>query len=174
MRGYLVVRPIPAAFWWRRPEINDLRIGYCREVARTVAARHGVARPPVDVEGIALAEGMRVARVTTLGALDARLREDAGGWLIELNADRALTAQRFSVSHEIGHLKLNHDSCGTNANQERQANVFAAELLIPLQLLKVSLTQRHSLESLAALFQVSREAMTIKLTEQNLLLKLMG
>lgn len=100
------------------------------------------------------------------------MRRDGGSWLIELNADRSLTAQRFSVGHELGHLNLSHNGCGTDANQEREANTFAAELLMPLGLVKAELKREHSLSSLAAAFEVSVEAMTIKLNEQGLLLRL--
>jgi Zn-dependent peptidase ImmA (M78 family) len=141
-------------------------------VARTVVARHRILSPPVDIERIAAADGVRIIRRRALGALDARMRLDDGTWLIELNADRSSTAQRFSVGHELGHLNLKHDGCGTDAAQERQANVFAAELLMPLALIKAALKKEQSLSSLAARFEVSKEAITIKLNEQGLLLKL--
>jgi Zn-dependent peptidase ImmA (M78 family) len=107
-----------------------------------------------------------------LGSLEGRMRQDGEGWLIELNADRSLTSQRFTVGHELGHWKMVHTGCGTDPKQEREANVFAAELLMPLALLKKALAQRLSLSQLARLFQVSKEAMQIKLQEQGLLLKL--
>jgi len=151
--------------------VEDVHIGYCREVARSVAKRHGVAVPPVEVEAIASREGMRVVRVD-LGALEGRMREDDDGWLIEVNSDRSLTSQRFSVGHELGHRKMGHYGCGTDAKQEREANVFAAELLMPLALLKKAMAKHRSLGDLARLFQVSKEAMQIKLQEQGMLLKL--
>jgi Zn-dependent peptidase ImmA (M78 family) len=91
------------------------------------------------------------------------MREDDEGWLIEVNADRSLTTQRFSVGHELGHKKMGHRGCGTDAKQEREANVFAAELLMPLSLLKKAIGKHRSLGDLARLFQVSKEAMQIKL-----------
>jgi hypothetical protein len=151
--------------------VEDVHIGYCREVARSVARRHGVTKPPVNVEAIATSEGMRIVRVD-LGALEGRLRQDEDGWLIEVNSDRSLTSQRFSVGHELGHRKMGHHGCGTDAKQEREANVFAAELLMPLSLLKKAMGKHPSLSELARLFQVSKEAMQIKLQEQGMLLKL--
>jgi IrrE N-terminal-like domain len=151
--------------------VEDVHIGYCREVARSVAKRHGVTAPPVDVEAIAVREGMRVVRAD-LGALEGRMREDDHGWLIEVNSDRSLTSQRFSVGHELGHRKMGHHGCGTDAKQEREANLFAAELLIPLSLLRKAMAKHRSLGELARLFQVSKEAMQIKLQEQGMLLQL--
>jgi Zn-dependent peptidase ImmA (M78 family) len=130
-----------------------------------------VSAPPVDVEAIAAGEGIRIVRVD-LGALEGRMHEDDDGWVIEVNYDRSLTSQRFSVGHELGHRKMGHNGCGTDANQEREANVFAAELLMPLALLKKEMANCRSLGELARLFQVSKEAMQIKLQEQGMLLKL--
>lgn len=127
--------------------------------------------PPVDVEAIAAAMGIRLVRVD-LGMLEGRMREDDEGWLIEVNSDRSMTSQRFSVGHELGHRKLGHLGCGTDAKQEREANLFAAELLMPLALLRKAIRKHRSLGELAGLFQVSREAMQIKLQEQGMLLQL--
>lgn len=151
--------------------MDDVRIGYCREVARTVARRGGVGTPPVDVEAIARAEGFIVERAV-LRTLEARLQRRPSGWLIEVNSDRTRTAQRFSVGHELGYHFLSHDACGSIPVQERQANVFAAELLMPLALVKTALRTTRRLGELAQLFQVSKEAMRIKLDEQGLLLTL--
>jgi Zn-dependent peptidase ImmA (M78 family) len=151
--------------------VEDPHVGYCRDAARSVARRHQVVSPPVDVEAIAATEGFRIVRVD-LGQLEGRMREDEAGWLIEINSDRSLTSQRFSVGHELGHRVMDHDACGTDAVQERQANIFAAELLMPLPLLKNAMGKGRPLGELARLFQVSKEAMQIKLQEQGMLLKL--
>ena len=150
---------------------DQLHVGYCRELARTVAARHLVSAPPVDVHAIAAALGVRIAQSRSLSGLEARMRRVDAGWMIELNADAPATSQRFSVAHEIGHLELRHDGCGGNSTREREANVFAAELLMPLSLLRAEVRRGRTLRELKDIFQVSREAMTIKLSEQGLLLK---
>jgi Zn-dependent peptidase ImmA (M78 family) len=151
--------------------MDDRRIGYCRELARTVVRRNGVRDPPVDVRVIAEQAGLQVLE-TDLGAVDGRLRRIQGQWVVEVNTDRSRTNQRFTIAHELGHLKLGHESCGGEQVQERQANVFAAELLMPLPLLKEALRAVRRLTGLARLFAVSPEAMRIKLDEQRLLLKL--
>lgn len=125
----------------------------------------------MSVEAIARAEGIGVVR-QTLGSLEGRMRQESGAWIIEVNQDRSLTAQRFTVAHELGHHFLGHDTCGTDPVQERQANVFAAELLMPLALVKKVLGTEKRLGQLAQCFQVSKEAMRIKLDEQGLLLRL--
>lgn len=81
--------------------------------------------------------------------------------------------KRFTVAHELGHLLTqSHDlktqrrsaSHGRPRLQETQANIFAANLLMP-----ASLVYRHirhgnrSIESLADRFMVSPEAMQIRI-----------
>jgi Zn-dependent peptidase ImmA (M78 family) len=153
------------------PLMDDRRIGYCRELARTVVRRSGIRRPPVDVRAIAEGAGLEILDAN-LGAVDGRLRRTQHQWIIEVNPDRSMTNQRFTIAHEFGHLKMGHQSCGPEDVQERQANLFAAELLMPLPMLKEALKTTRRLSDLARLFVVSPEAMRIKLDEQRLLLRL--
>lgn len=61
-----------------------------------------------------------------------------GGPAIVVNSDDKISMERkrFTVAHELGHLLLHTDSfdgiCATeNQNEEKEANSFAAELLMP-------------------------------------------
>src|SRR5437016_763987 len=130
-------------------DVEGVHVGYCRDAARSVARKHGVKVPPVDVRAIAMAEGLVMVE-TDLGSLDARLRqEDMGTWVVELNPHFPETAKRFSIAHEVGHRVLSHPGCGTDPRYEREANVFAAELLMPLNLLKDALRHTTRLGQLA-------------------------
>jgi hypothetical protein len=152
-------------------EPDGAHVGYCREAARSVVRRHHLTGPPVDVQAIAAAEGYLV-RYALLGEVEGRMRQLGGQWLIELNQDRHVNSQRFTIAHEVGHLVMGHQGCGSSAVEERQANVFAAELLIPLSMLRIALKKTRRLSELAALFRVSKEAMQYKLNEHGLLLRL--
>jgi hypothetical protein len=146
-------------------------VAYCRAVARSVVKRQCVNQPPVDVESIALAEGFQLDRMA-LGDLDGRMRQSTGKWLIEVNSARHQHNQRFTIAHEIGHALMGHQGCGPVELEERQANVFAAELLMPLGMLRKALNSTGRLGELAYLFAVSKEAMQYKLNEHGWLLKL--
>ena len=146
-------------------------MGYCREAARSVVSRHHVTGPPVDVQAIAAADGYLV-RYGPLGDIEGRMRQLGGQWLIELNQDRHVNSQRFTIAHEVGHLVMGHQGCGTSTVEERQANLFAAELLMPLSMLRTALKKTRRLGELAGLFMVSKEAMQYKLNEHGLLLRL--
>ena len=74
--------------------------------------------------------------------------------------------QRFTIAHELGHLLLRHtkgygvfnlDSKDVN---EKEANIFAAELLIPSNMLKNDIRKRiKDPKVLARRYEVSIEAM---------------
>lgn len=149
----------------------DVHVAYCRQVARSVARRHGVTEPPIDIYAIAAAEGMAVTEAD-LRTVDARLYKREDRWVLEVNRAFPRAARRFSTAHELGHVALGHDGCGTNPEDERAANVFAAELLMPLALVRAELKRQSRLGGLARTFDVSKEAMQIKLNEHGMLLKL--
>ncbi|GHT01930.1 hypothetical protein AGMMS50276_31110 [Synergistales bacterium] len=80
---------------------------------------------------------------------------------------------RFSIAHEIGHFMLNHRSSFILADGkyirgdvrlERQADVFASELLLPEASLREDLSVREfSVSELAKLYRVSQQTLEIKI-----------
>jgi len=88
---------------------------------------------PVDVIGVAEYCGFDI--------VECRLGDTAGFLcvadskkLIYVNEQSRTTRQRFTVAHELGHHLLGHRTTGFarfNCYQERKANIFAAELLMP-------------------------------------------
>lgn len=98
---------------------------------------------------------------------------------IEFNVSEAPVRQRFTVAHELGHFALGHDDAPRDVGnfqssgdvRERQANKFAAGLLMPAAL--VTQYYRNGLasniESLASLFGVSKDAMGYRLINLGLL-----
>ena len=79
---------------------------------------------------------------------------------------------RFSIAHELGHLLLNHKPL-THINEkrsprlEREADVFASELLLPEHLLRSDCKARAR-EELARLYRVSRQTLAIRMEELGL------
>jgi hypothetical protein len=111
-------------------------------------------------------------------------RRGDGEWQIVVNRHHAEVRRRFTVAHEIGHFIFHRDRLANGVSdtlayradavelpnpnigweQERQANNFAANLLIPSPILKTA--QAAGLnddQALAEYFQVSRTAMRIRL-----------
>ncbi len=92
---------------------------------------------------------------------------------IFVNQEDPVYRQSFTVAHELGHIILGHapNKYGVllrNTNiettdEEKEANAFAAYLLMPDVLLRETMKKYHldkdNLEMLAGIFGVSKEAM---------------
>lgn len=115
-----------------------------------------------------------------------------------VNAGHHPNRQRFTIAHELGHLRLHHRDVDrlfidtemriyqrvgqagaahyeapgstTTPREEREANRFAAALLMPAPLLQHAALQRNLLDeldiaSMAKMFAVSEQAMSIRLLQ---------
>lgn len=98
---------------------------------------------------------------------------------IYVNINEPSVRQRFTVAHELGHALLHKKSCdrtgikydlGNYQIEEVEANRFAAELLIPREALQTFLPMGLSFNQLCAKFDVSGEAMNIRLKRLGLYL----
>lgn len=104
------------------------------DAARSIRGRWGIVAGPVPdmVKVIEQAGGLVLVRDLGTGDLDAVSHWDGGDQapLFVLNAHAPGDRFRFSLAHELGHIVM-HPEPGTTAVQERQADEFAAELLMP-------------------------------------------
>lgn len=159
------------------------------QAAQSLLERLQVHGPFVDVEDIAHRCGATVTRERFRRDLSGMLvRDDDGhGALIGVNSTHHPRRQRFTVAHEIGHLQLHKgrkltvdsglrvdyrdDGGNPTIPEERDANAFAAALLMPEQavqsqakpLVEQGTTRSSLVNALAGTFQVSEEAMGYRL-----------
>lgn len=157
--------------------------------ARKLLEEAGVTKPPVDVEALAAMVGAVVSYEVFKEDLSGVLVKKPSRSVIGVNSFHARTRQRFTIAHEIGHLLLKHkgevfvdqtvmkrDARSAQATdpQEIAANQFAAELLMPRNLVLDAVAERQRrrpelsasmlVEDLAAFFEVSSQAMEYRLT----------
>ncbi|HDL02129.1 MAG TPA: ImmA/IrrE family metallo-endopeptidase [candidate division Zixibacteria bacterium] len=98
---------------------------------------------------------------------------NTGIWVIVVNSNQIFTRLRFTIAHEIGHIVLNHShseyhlATPHNTWQEREANIFASELLMPVTKFKDLYFNRHITDDLdiAKYFKVSKQAADIRISE---------
>ena len=79
---------------------------------------------------------------------------------------------RFSIAHELGHILLNHEPLKHIFERrspaiERQADSFAAELLLPEQFLRGDCAD-YTVKELAARYRVSRQSLEFRLKDLGL------
>lgn len=89
---------------------------------------------------------------------------------IVFNENHPWCRRRFTIAHEIGHLLFGHDCrYGENTKEEKEADTFAAELLMPKGLLKKDFLNIKNIPELSKLYRVSQQAMSIKIGDDGLL-----
>lgn len=160
-----------------------------RTLTKRLLQEHQIDAPPVDVAKLAEQMGVVVHFEPADDELSGFLLRDVDRYkaLIGVNKDHAPTRQRFTIAHELGHLLLHkgeplHVDRGMKVNlrdgaasqgtiiEEKEANLFAAELLMPAHFLRKDLQEKISLEIegdiewLAKKYDVSAQAMTFRLS----------
>lgn len=158
--------------------------------AQRVLEDHDALTVPVVVEEVARALGADVRREPFEGDVSGMLLRDGRRTLIGLNQRHPETRQRFSLAHEIGHLVLHRgkplfvdhtvrvdlrdgrSATGTE-REEIEANAFAAQLLMPEELILeaveslqaegATLADNELMSRLASDFKVSPQAMGFRL-----------
>ena len=142
---------------------------------------------PVDVFGMSQALGVACQSAYLGDDISGMLeRVSEGVYKCTYNASDAITRQRFTVAHELGHYMLHRKLIGDGVDdnkayrstdagkyhntaigpaQETEANKFAAAVLMPTNLVKAKMTEHPDVgdNGLAHIFNVSMQAMAIRL-----------
>lgn len=171
-------------------------LGKAERTARQVLDAAGVTKPPIPIEKLVVAEGIRLA-FDTLGGHDVSgmLYRRGASAVMVINEDHAHHRQRFTIAHELGHYRL-HDSDtyldGTAAlrfrdstsatgsdREEREANAFAAAVLMPAEWIhehflalvaaRRAVDEDSAVRRLARQFDVSEQAMLFRLVNLGLI-----
>ena len=89
---------------------------------------------------------------------------------IGFNGSHPWCRRRFTIAHEIGHLLLEHTCNGREegTHNEQEANIFAAELLMPASAIKKDFKITPNIEDLSKLYRVSAESLSIRLMDARL------
>lgn len=159
--------------------------------AEAILRQTGTRSVPVDVELVAHRLNLRTEAAPLGENVSGLLVVERGHGVIGYNEMQAFVRQRFTIAHEIGHfvLHLRDDpsalfidthyivyrrdaqSATGEDRREREANRFAAALLMPAVLLHTEIQKQpfdfgddEMLTALASKFQVSTQAMSIRLS----------
>jgi len=149
---------------------------------------YGIREAPVPVERIAKAKGARVFYQSLDDDVSGFLYRNSAQMVIGINTHHAPVRQNFTAAHELGHLLLHEQeqlhidkafrvrlrddvsSQGTD-EAEREANFFAASLLMPRHFLEqdlegeeyVNLLDDDFLSELSRKYGVSTQALVNRL-----------
>jgi Zn-dependent peptidase ImmA (M78 family) len=167
-----------------------IRRKHIRDVALREYAKHGDGQVPVDVAKIARELGATIHEEPVEDNVSGFLAWKNGRPVIGVNGSHSQNRKRFTIAHEIGHillhpqlnlhiddtfaLKLRSDkSRRGEGNDEKEANIFAAELLMPITRLMedtkrigvIDVHDEQRIEQLAKSYKVSTQAMAIRLQQ---------
>ncbi len=151
---------------------------YSASVAKTAARRlieKYKVMCPIDLYNLASKIGAEIYETNKLPdtILGSARKSNISIWIITVNTNQILERCRFTIAHEIGHIILNHHPAkyhlliNNNQYKERQANIFATELLMPSKEFKNIYFNCHITDVLgvANYFQVSKQAASIRIEE---------
>jgi Zn-dependent peptidase ImmA (M78 family) len=167
-----------------------VRRKHIRQLADKLLKENAVRSSPVPVESIATKLGTLVQRAPAADDLSGFIYRDhrSKATVIGVNESHHPHRQSFTIAHELGHFLL-HDMQDVHVDrgfsvklrnqkssegvdiEEKEANLFAAELLMPKNLLEqslqvippVDLVDEGVIAELAEQYGVSTQAMTFRL-----------
>lgn len=175
----MVDKKTGAIQWLSRQEIE--------QKARDILRQHGLETIPINPVSLANQLGIQVNNAKfnndTIAAMIAKRGDNL---MLLVNQDDPPYRKRFSIAHELGHHFLHLISDGEFVDkesdlfrgvefedskafldrdrQEVQANIFAAALLMPEDMVREEFKNVSSVDELAIKFGVSSQAMAIRLT----------
>ena len=112
------------------------------------------------------ATGVMRCEIDRAGELEGLTVRHRGKYYILYNEKAIARRRNWTVAHELGHILLGHD--GESARDEREADAFAAALLMPLPVLHYLESLRDEpldTDAICANFNVSRRAAERRLSE---------
>ena len=162
---------------------NKPRVAIARNTARKLLVEMCIADSPIVINDVV----RHLKKSYDLHVIPWNFGKDTSGIqtsegeikFISYNKNQHVHRQRFTVAHEIGHLLLGH----TNINYDHdlystkpediEADQFAAELLIPLQMIKGDVRDGcNNIPLLAKKYNVSEEVVWLRLKSCGLINKL--
>lgn len=146
-----------------------------RQQAEALAKEFGYMEPPVDVRAIAEGLGIEIIEMTLPSWFFGVLVNIKDEFYISLNKGMPEHRKNFTIAHEIAHHEMHGEELAymKNAKREyfhREADVFAAELCMPTEMVRAEAAKWfNDYRFLAGQFGVSETAMVRKLQELQIL-----
>ena len=160
--------------------MSQVRNQFVRQMARKILAESKVKSPPVDLLQILSTHGIGYEEVEDFpDTVDALIVEDGPKVYAAVNARQHPHRRRFSLAHELGHYFMHRDGmpeepitidnppsddlgAATKSPAEIEADLFAGELLVPLEMLKPHV--QKGIPELSKLFLVSEQVISIAIS----------
>ncbi len=152
------------------------------------ALQKGGGRIPIPIVDIAQEYDLAIYEIemSVLGnqTPSGILTQRENKWFIAINKNDVAVRKRFTIAHEIGHFLLHKNqrfiddfrfgetfyrSHSEDNQLEKEANYFAANLLMPESYVKKKWEELHNVTEMAKSFDVSEVSMTFRLKNLGLI-----
>ena len=158
----------------------QIRAQFVTKMVRKVLADSQIKDPPVDLVRILKVQGIQYEEVEDFpDSVDALIIEDGEKVYAAVNARQHLHRRRFSLAHELGHYFLHRDGppqdlvdidnppadqIGSESKgpAEIEADLFAGELLVPLDMLRKHVSE--GIPAISKTFVVSEQVVAIAIS----------
>ncbi len=143
-----------------------------RKIAKEILKKLKVTAPPIDLQPICT---FLMANVVFIKATDSQYLGRLINGRIEIIEGLPEVIFRSTLAHELGHLALSHDlrgrwdtldSLNDPDPHEKEAWVFAGELLLPDSLLRKEFKANPNFDHLANIFKVTRDLLGVEITRR--------
>lgn len=95
--------------------------------------------------------------------------------VIAVNENHGWFRKRFTIAHELGHFLLEHKQSSIPKKiQEKEADIFAAELLLPKKFLGPDCKKKLGIKELKERYRVNGSVIYIKMDNDRLIKKYLG
>lgn len=157
------------------------------QVVKKILQAENLSSPPIDAEQLAEFHFGLNFDCRPLADTNILAELSVAQKTIYINEARAddfsanVGLKNFTIAHELGHWVLHRHLLGEQSKQiEREADLFAVYLLMPEQMVRAEFAKLNSqrliqclsaeikLSSMAQKFRVSRQAMSIRLSQREL------
>jgi len=157
-----------------------------KKLSEQVLEENYIEEPPIDIYEVAKNYGLEVEEQSfpsKYSQISGFITEDNGAPHLVVNAADSKNRKNFTVAHELGHWLMHRDNLRAdpkvgvlfriplgklNADPlEKQANTFAANLLVPEKMLIAKKKLGLSQKELAETFGVSEEVIGYRLEHTN-------
>jgi len=161
--------------------MTAVRAAFVRKMAGKVLKESHIQNPPVDLVAILRRHGIEYEEVEDFPeTVDALIIEVGTKVYAAVNSRHHLHRRRFSLAHELGHYFLHKDGkfeepitidsppseeneFGSKDPAEIEADLFAGELLVPLEMLKLHV--KKGIPELSRIFLVSDQVVSIAISK---------
>jgi hypothetical protein len=164
----------------RSDAMAEVRNQFVRNMAKKVLRDSKIKAPPVDLVAILRAHNIGYEEMDDFpDSVDALIIKNGEFTYAAVNARHHIHRQRFSLAHELGHYFLHPDGypetevsidnppseeavLGTKSPAESEADLFAGELLVPIEFLKAAPDKQ--IPALSKLFLVSDQVIGVAIS----------